>query len=519
MSEHRSKRALQESLARAAKAAGRFLARHERSGIAVVLAAIALVAASFAAAHLIVSTRILRDWVNTAPEELLLDYESGSSWVPGIIRLRGLTLRGSDQNVQWWFRMEEANISVSLVDLLRKRFHATSVRARGLVFRLREKVEKAELSPPHMARVPKIPGFADPPLKISTEQPPPAPVAGKRYWTVFVEDLAADPAQEIWIELYRFSGHAQVTGSFSIRPHVEARVGPAAVRFLTGALTLGEKEPLLKSATGLGTCVIEAFDPERVRGTHVWPYISGRMQMDGGLADLAFLHYFLRESKGPQLIGGAGRASSNVEFDHGIGRGEARFEAHGVTARYNKGALSGDAAGTLAVTKWDMERNILDISGSHVDLSDIATSDTAHDERDWWGHFQFQSGQLHEGLKARTAVEARDARPLYTLFRADLPGWAQGILKLDGIHSTARLQLGSDLVEIRGLEAQGGKFHIAGEYEQKANLVRGVFLVETGVLALGMEIDAGASHLHLLGARKWFEGRRTQWQGVAAPPP
>jgi hypothetical protein len=519
MSEHRSKRPLQSSFARAAKAAGRFLARHERLCIAITLAAIALVAASFAAVHLIVSTRALRDWVNTAPEELLLDYESGSSWVPGIIRLRGLTMRGSDQNVQWWFRMEEANISVSLVDLFRKRFHAKSVRARGLLFRLREKVEKKELSPPHLARVPKIPGFADPPLKIASEQPPPAAVAGKRYWTVFVEDLAADPASEIWIELYRFSGHARVTGSFSIRPHVQASVGPAAVRFLTGALTLGEKEPLLKSATGLGTCVIEAYDPERVRGTHVWRHISGRMQMDGALADLTFVNYFLRDSREPRLTGGAGRASVNVGFDHGIGRGEARFEAQGVTARYSKGALSGHAAGKLAATRWDMERNILDISGSHVDLSDIVTSATARDERDWWGHFQFPSGQLHGGLTANTVIEARDARPLYTLFRANFPGWAQGILKLDGIHATARIHLGSDLVEVRGLEAQGGRFHIAGEYDKKKNLERGAFLVETGALALGLEIDAAASRLHLLGARKWFEETRTRWQGVADTPP
>jgi hypothetical protein len=519
MSEHRSKRTLQESSARAAKAAGRFLARYKRLYIAFALAAIALVAASFAAVHLVVSTRTLRDWVNTDPEELLLDYESGSSWVPWIIRLRGLTMRGSDQNVQWWFRMEEANISVSLVDLLRKRFHATSVRARGLVFRLREKVEKKDLSPLHLARLPKIPGFADPPLKIATEQPPPPAVAGKRYWTVLVEDLAADPAPEIWIELYRFAGHARVTGSFSIRPHVQAWVGPAAVRFLSGAVTLGGKESLLTSASGLGTCVIEAYDPEHVSGSHVWPYISGRMQLDGGLADLAFLNYFLRESKEPRLTAGAGRASTNIGFDHGIGRGEARFDARRITARYSKGALSGRVGGRLAVTRWDMERNILDISGSHVDLSDIVTNATAHDERDWWGHFQFPSGQLHGGLTARTTVEARDARPLYTIFRANLPGWAQGILRLDGIHATARVHLGSDLVEVRGLEAQGGQFHIAGEYDQKKNLERGAFLVETGALALGLEIDAAASRLHLLGARKWFEEARTRWQGVANTPP
>jgi len=494
----------------------RAFSRHERLLIGLALGVILLVFASFAAIHWLVSGPQLRRWVNSDPEELLLDYEAGSCWMPGIIRLRGLTMRGSDENVQWWFRMEEVRISVSLLDLLRKRFHATSVTARGLVFRLREKEERKELSAAHLARAPKIPGFSDPPLKtVDQTPPPPRAAARRRYWTVLVENLDADPAPEIWIELYRFAGHARVTGSFSIRPHVEAWVGPAAVKFVSGSVTLGSKEPLLTSATGLGTCVIEAYDPERVRGPHVWPRISGRIQMEGGLTDLAFVNYFLRDSKEPRLVGGAGHARAEIVFDHGIGRGEGRFETRDVIARYSKGTLAGQAGGRLAVTRWDMERDILDISGSHIDLTQIATSATAHDERDWWGHFQFPSGQLHGGLTARTAVDARDARPLYTLFRANLPGWAQGILKLDGIHATAHIHLGSDLLELRELEAQGGHFHTAGEYEQRKNRERGAFLVETGPLALGLEIDAAASHLHLLGARKWFEQERTRWQSLA----
>jgi hypothetical protein len=500
------------------KPAGRFLLRRRRFFMAAALAAVLLVFSSFAAVHLVVSTRILRGWINTAPEELLLDYESGSSWAPGVIRLRGLTVRGSDRNVQWWFRMDEATISVSLVDLLRKRFHATSVAAKGLVFRLREKVETKELSAPHQARVPRIPGFSDPPWKTAGEQAPPPAVPGKTYWTIFVEGLDADPASEIWIELYRFSGHARVTGSFSLRPHVQVAVGPAAVKFLTGALTLGEKEPLLESATGLGTCVIDAYEPERVRGPQVWRHISGRMQMEGALKNLSFFNYFLGDAKEPILSGGAGRASATVDLNHGIGRGEVRFEARGTTAQYNKGSLSGHSAGTLAIARWDLEKNIMDISGSHVDLSDIVTSATARDERDWWGHFRFPSGQLHEGLAASTAIEARDARPLYTIFRANLPGWAQGILKLDGIQGTARVRVRTDLVEVRELEAQGGLFHIAGEYSQKNDVPRGAFLVERGILALGLEVGVERSRLHVLGARRWFEQARRGWGGPPDSP-
>ena len=69
-------------------------------------------------------------------------------------------MRGSDPNVQWFFRMENATISISLLDLFQKRFHATRVRAEGLVFRLREKQKKSETSAPHAALLPPIAGFS-----------------------------------------------------------------------------------------------------------------------------------------------------------------------------------------------------------------------------------------------------------------------------------------------------------------------------------------------------------------------
>src|SRR5262249_9451220 len=195
-----------------------------------------------------------------------------------------------------------------------------------------------------------------------------------------------------------------------------------------------------------------------------------------------------------------------------------RFEARAIAARYSKGTLTGKAAGRLAFARWDMERDILDISGSRIDLTEIATSATSHDERDWWGHFEFPSGQLRDGLTANSVVEARDARPLYTLFRADLPSWAEGLLKLEGIRSTARVRLSSDLVDVRDLEADGGKFHISGEYSERGDRERGAFLIQTGPLSIGIDIEEDKGHLRLLGARRWFEQVRESWRGSLREP-
>lgn len=471
-------------------------------GIAVAALAIGLVIAGYIATHAIVSTGLLRKWVNGSPQELFLDYDEASAWVPGVIRIRGLTMRGSDPNVQWHFRMERATISISLLDLLRKEFHATRVRAEGLVFRLREKVAKKEYSEAHQKRVPPIPGFSDPPWKTAEE----SPTKKKGHpWAVRIENLLADPTPDLWIEIYRFRGHARVTGGFDLRPHVQASIGPAAVEFLRGRFELAPGQAILSAASGRGDCVFERFDPNAVRGQEIWRKISGNIRVEGRAEDLRFLNHFLRRTREPRLEGGGGKARFAVSIDHGIGKGGGDFQFSRVSFRYPEGVVAGRAAGRLTIPRWDLERSDMEISGSRVELTGVSTQGTRHDERDWWGRFDIVSGRLRGGLSAQTSASCRDARPLYTLFGAKLPGWAEGILKLEGLTARARVRLARELVDVENLDASGGKFHIAGRYREKKDDRRGAFLVETGILAVGVSIDGTASHVKLLGARKWFE--------------
>ena len=477
-----------------------------RFWILLAVVVLGIGAAGTLSVHVIVSTGLLRGWVNGKPEELLLAYDEASSWIPGVIRIRGLTMRGSDPNVQWSFRMEKATISISLIDLFRRHFHATRVRAEGLVFRLREKEKKSETSAAHAALVPPIAGFSDPPLQEGGPEPPPpvAKTAQKKYWTVHVEDLVADPVPDIWVEIYRFRGRARVTGGFTLHPHDRAKIGPAAVEFLSGKFLLGPEQAMLSSASGRGDCDIDAFDQDAVRGNEVWRKISGNIRIEGNLEDLRFLNHYLRKVPEPRLSGAGGKAHGEIRFDHGIASGGADFELPRASFRYARRTLQGRASGRLKVPRWDVEHDNMEISGSRIALSNVVTTGTAHDERDWWGRFDIPSGRVHDGLSAQTAISCSDARPLYTLFGAKLPGWAEGIFKLEGLKATARLRLASRLLAMENLEASGGKFHIAGRYLQKGEDRHGAFLVETGILSVGIAIEGPSTSVKIFGAKKWF---------------
>jgi hypothetical protein len=462
---------------------------------------------------------LLRKWVNTDPEKFFIDYEAASGWVPGVVRIRGLTVRGSDSNVQWHARMERATLSISLLDLMRKEFHARQVRAEGLVFRLRQKVGKAEISQAHEKRLPEIPGFSSPPWKVAEPEPRPlTPKEKRRFWTIRIDDLAADPVPEIWIEIYRFRGHARVTGGFGLRPHHYASIGPAAVEFVTGRFELAPSEIILASASGRADCTFDTFSPDEVRGQAIWPKISGAIRLEGRPEDLRFLNHFLRHSPEPRLSGGGGKVRFETKFDHGIGKGSGDFSFSRADFRYSDGTVSGRATGRIAIPRWDAEHGNMEISGSRVELAGVTRSGTSHDERDWWGRFDFPSGRFHDGLNTQVSVSCRDARPLYTLFNATLPGWAEGILKLEGMTAKARVRLAPQLVDVENLDAAGGKFHIAGRYREKKDDRQGAFLVETGILAVGVAIEGKTSHVKLLGARKWFEEETASKQTGLRPP-
>jgi hypothetical protein len=88
---------------------------------------------------------------------------------------------------------------------------------------------------------------------------------------------------------------------------------------------------------------------------------------------------------------------------------------------------------------------------------------------------------------------------------ADLPAWTRNLVNLDDFTATATVDIGPSLTRVRGLDARGGSYHIQGHYFRgKANR-EGAFLIESGALSVGLELDHHATKIRLLGAKRWFE--------------
>ncbi|MGH9443137.1 MAG: hypothetical protein ACRD16_12785 [Thermoanaerobaculia bacterium] len=444
----------------------------------------------------------LRSWVNGRPDKLLLQYDAATSPWPGRVRVRGLRIRGRDPNVEWELRIEECRMKVSLPDLLRRNFHATALDARGLAFRLRQRLDVSRATAAKARDLPPIEGFA--PVPVRGRPPTPPAASAKGLWGVQIDRLSAAPVREIWIDSYRYSGTARLAGGMKLRPRRRVSVGPATLEWREGLLFVFG-QPAARSMSARISCRIAPFDPSRVRGAEVWNSVSAGADWSGDLGGLEFLNALLHDS--PHLSGGKGKIGGLLRIASGKGEARVSLAAEGATARYPKELLTGSVSADLRMSAWRPASGVAETAGSSVKLRSIrAPSDAA---REWWGNFEIVSGRLESArpglrLDARVESRCRDARPLYTVFGVGLPRWTRGLLALDGFSARGAVDFAPGLLRLESLDASGGNFRIRGDYVRRESSKDGAFLVEDGPLRLGVGVEDNGTRLHVFGAEKWF---------------
>jgi hypothetical protein len=304
----------------------------------VAVTAIGLLAAYLVGINVLVGTRMLRSALSADPEEMLVDYASAYSWVPGRVHVEGLRIRGSDSNIQWILGIDKCDFHFSPLDFLHRRFHASHVRGEGLTFRVRLRVDSA--TPEHLAALPPIPGFSGFPHRKPGPEPPPPTDAQYHLWSIQLDDVDARDVREIWTDTIRYSGELRVRGRWIFRPMRWLDVGPAVVDAETLDISSGP-HALARGLSGSIDATVYPFDLRGHRGLQILEEVSTTVRIKGLLRAAETLEA-LAPVPGLTFVRGDGLLDAFIHVDHGVLAGGTKVSFESAETRTTSPKLTAE---------------------------------------------------------------------------------------------------------------------------------------------------------------------------------
>ncbi len=230
------------------------------------------------------------------------------------------------------------------------------------------------------------------------------------------------------------------------------------------------------------------------------------------IPDVRILTSYMDPKSAFQLLAGKGRGTAHLDLAPATStaKGEAAFDVDALGFRLEKTHGSATAALRLKLVAKDFTKAI-ELSGSSIDLKDVEIAEDGPHPF-WWGHVDFTETHLtlaggptfHSLLTGR----CRDGRPVLALMRAEVPGWVRGLTSLEGLTSSATLQIAANDVSVSPIHAQGGGFDLEGSFHAKNGQNHGLFLIQKSFLSLGIETQNGSLGIHPFFASAWYQAHR-----------
>jgi hypothetical protein len=318
--------------------------------------------------NVFLSTPLFEKVVNATPFIVDVHYVRGWSFFPTRIHAKGLSIRGTDSNIEWILRFDEVQFDCSLLGLATQTFHVTRARGSGITFRVRFKVASPAATPERVSRLPPIDSLG-PVGFIPSEPPSPAEWNDRAWhlWTVRIDDAIAEHVREIWIEDGRFQGDARITGGFLLKPMRAAYVGPAHVDVRSGRVSWDARtvaEPLAAKFD----FELSLFDPRHSSGADLLPRISLSLDARTEVPDLAGLSLSLPDSG--QIRGKVEIPRLAIRIVKGVVRDESHVDAHGAMVEVT--TASHDISGRVDLAADVLSgRLLVQASLEHVDVDSL----------------------------------------------------------------------------------------------------------------------------------------------------
>lgn len=314
-------------------------------------------------------TPLLRYLLNSQGPILQVQYAFAWSVWPGVVHARDLVITSQDRAVQWRLGLDRVSTSIALGQIPSRIFHATHVRAHGVVFAVRRRIRAAEVTPARTAGLPHFQEFAALPLK---EEGPDDILPDSRYKlvSVWLEDVEGQEVRQVWFDQFRLEGRGRVSGAFYLKPLRRVLVAPAELDIEEGQVLRGE-ERIAEAVRGPLRVRLGEFDPRGIEGKT----LAGKFDLDtdlrAHLEKLPFAkgsadaHALLRVARG-KVQDGSSIEAKIVQARSGPAKAGSIVVRAGV-----EGELHATLEATsLRVPGAVLERGRVQLSGDAPDLAD-----------------------------------------------------------------------------------------------------------------------------------------------------
>jgi hypothetical protein len=352
---------------------------------------------------------------STSDQRVVASLSWGRAWSPwpGRAYLRDFEMILSDPVLEFRLVIAEASLNVAPLELLKSRFVASHIRARGVGFELVPKVDSVEGNEARLEAFPFIRGFGRPALLPQPALPPLTAEERDKLWVVELDDIDAQ-VDELWLAEFRYRGPLHLRGGFEFAPMRTLQIDVAKLDFEEGLMSIGRYivSTALKAHVELDVARVDLLEQ---RGVELLPSVKARVDLKAPVEDLEVVEFYA-----PMLnVKGAATLTAQLAFEAGhLAPGSAaELTVPSVSARTEDIGFSGYLRATFDDSAVPNEPQLLARTGGTLKLPVPGAGSVLMTLAEFTAVLPFESGSLttmHLGRLRLSLKDAQiaDARPL-----------------------------------------------------------------------------------------------------------
>jgi hypothetical protein len=273
--------------------------------------------------------------INKKPEKLEVMWGGAKTFIPGVIHVEDLSVRGASKRQQWQVDLDRVRVHLALLSLPFKTFRTYDVQGEGLEFRLSRRGQPVAESAPDTSSEADQAGAN--PMEAQTggtEVPVPdlAPQVAetpnkkpKRPWRFGLRNISIHGSETIGVLGYVLSG----VGTIDADLDLELKGGPLSLertRINLEQATLEVRgQQSAKDMTVAIDVSLAPFVPKKVSGFEVLGSLSGRVGLEGQTQGAGAINMFLSRFQGFEVGGPGGLMDADLRFNDGVLIPDSRF--------------------------------------------------------------------------------------------------------------------------------------------------------------------------------------------------